>query len=98
MIRHQFFLARTPEDLVRELRTLLDEYQTLSQTHITWFTHKNPYGCWICDLLLDGQTFCNYLEALLGSPKQDLVDTFITTKSSRPDDMSSNSHEGNQDG
>lgn len=38
----------------------LDEYLTrmadsitgleaLSDTHKIWFTHKNPYGCWICD-------------------------------------------------
>ena len=41
----------------------LDEYLTrmsdsvtalenLSETHKIWFTHKNPYGCWICDSLL----------------------------------------------
>jgi len=40
----------------------LDEYLTrmvdqitslenLSDTHTIWFTHKNPYGCWICDLI-----------------------------------------------
>ncbi len=27
------------------------ELETLSSTHIRWYTHKNPYGCWICDLL-----------------------------------------------
>jgi len=38
----------------------LDEYLTrmsdsvtaienLSEGHKIWFTHKNPYGCWICD-------------------------------------------------
>ncbi len=26
------------------------ELETLSSTHIRWYTHKNPYGCWICDL------------------------------------------------
>ncbi len=26
--------------------------ENLSQSHTIWFTHKNPYGCWICDLLL----------------------------------------------
>ncbi len=41
----------------------LDEYLTrmsdsvtalenLSEGHKIWFTHKNPYGCWICDSLL----------------------------------------------
>ncbi len=23
----------------------------LSDGHKIWFTHKNPYGCWICDAL-----------------------------------------------
>ncbi len=26
------------------------ELEALSSTHIRWYTHKNPYGCWICDL------------------------------------------------
>lgn len=30
-------------------RYLVIEQQ--ASTHISWFTHRNPYGCWICDLL-----------------------------------------------
>ena len=26
------------------------EYEQLSEGHVRWFTHKNPYGCWICDV------------------------------------------------
>ncbi len=26
--------------------------ENLSEGHKIWFTHKNPYGCWICDSLL----------------------------------------------
>ncbi len=33
----------------------LDEYisklQWQSDGHRMWYTHKNPYGCWICELL-----------------------------------------------
>ena len=33
----------------------LDEYvQRLvwqSEGHRMWYTHKNPYGCWICDVI-----------------------------------------------
>lgn len=25
--------------------------ENLSDGHKVWFTHKNPYGCWICDSL-----------------------------------------------
>ncbi len=27
------------------------QYEALSDTHRRWYTHKNPYGCWICDIL-----------------------------------------------
>ncbi len=33
----------------------LDEYisklEWQSEGHRMWYTHKNPYGCWICELL-----------------------------------------------
>lgn len=28
----------------------LEHLRIVSDTHRRWFTHKNPYGCWICDL------------------------------------------------
>ncbi len=40
------------EDWVSYLVNLKIQLETLSSTHITWWTHKNPYGCWICDLIL----------------------------------------------
>lgn len=30
---------------------VLSNIEHLSQGHIHWYTHKNPFGCWICDLL-----------------------------------------------
>lgn len=43
--------------------------QNLS-THIKWFTHKNPYGCVICDLLnLNEKTLLSF-ELFLG-PRED---------------------------
>lgn len=41
---------------------LLERIRHSSEGHIGWHTHKNPYGCWICDLLLLCQTLMNYLE------------------------------------
>ncbi len=26
-----------------------------SEGHRQWYTHKNPYGCWICELLQIGE-------------------------------------------
>ncbi len=28
------------------------ELETLASGYIRWYTHKNPYGCWICDIFL----------------------------------------------
>ncbi len=43
------------EEWVNYLIATHRDLETLSSTHIRWYTHKNPYGCWICDLniLLD---------------------------------------------
>lgn len=41
-------------DPSRLLTSWWERYLVVEQqagTHIKWFTHKNPYGCWICDLL-----------------------------------------------
>ncbi len=40
------------EDWTSYLVNVKINLETLSQGHIRWYTHKNPYGCWICDLLL----------------------------------------------
>lgn len=34
------------ERMVAEVAAL----EELSMTHIRWYTHKNPRGCWICDI------------------------------------------------
>lgn len=50
-------------DVSRErLRTL----EQLLSTHIKWFTHKNPYGCSICDLLNLTETILQSFESFLG--------------------------------
>lgn len=43
--------------------------QNLS-THIKWFTHKNPYGCSICDLLNLTEKVLLSFESFLG-PRQE---------------------------
>ncbi len=43
------------EDLSEYLVRMSDSItalENLSEGHKIWFTHKNPYGCWICDSLL----------------------------------------------
>ncbi len=43
------------EDFTEYLTRMSDHItslENLSEGHKIWFTHKNPYGCWICDSLL----------------------------------------------
>ena len=46
----------------------LDEYiQRLdwqSEGHRLWYTHKNPYGCWICEALQNCEQMLSQLVAL----------------------------------
>ncbi len=42
------------EDLKGYLERMDEHVQKLrwqSEGHRQWYTHKNPYGCWICELL-----------------------------------------------
>lgn len=43
-------------------KEILSRITSASDTHRGWYTHKNPYGCWICDLLLLCQTLVNYMD------------------------------------
>lgn len=95
MIDPEFFKAVGIPDIVNRIRALVGQYRSLSSTHITWYTHKNPYGCWICDLLLHMETACNYLDSEIQRMDTDIVKS---TKSARPVDMSGNCQESNQDG
>lgn len=39
-------------DLVQEWQQMAQQIEHLSEVHRKgkqWYTHKNPYGCWICD-------------------------------------------------
>jgi len=50
----------------RSHRDRLTEYisklEWQSEGHRQWYTHKNPYGCWICELLqITRELEANYL-------------------------------------
>jgi len=32
------------------LHEYISKLEWQSDGHIRWYTHKNPYGCWICEL------------------------------------------------
>ncbi len=42
------------ETIILYLERMHEHVQKLrwqSEGHRQWYTHKNPYGCWICELL-----------------------------------------------
>lgn len=54
MKRNREFNRIESEGLDEYLTRMVDQLtglENLSSTHTVWFTHKNPYGCWICDLI-----------------------------------------------
>jgi len=48
-------LARADGEEFSSYAGRLDEYISRlvwqSEGHRMWYTHKNPYGCWICDII-----------------------------------------------
>jgi len=38
------------EDFVEFYSSVVRNLEHMSQGHLSWYTHKNPFGCWICDL------------------------------------------------
>ena len=55
-------LVRGDGETLRSYGERLHEYisklEWQSDGHIRWYTHKNPYGCWICETL----QICRLLE------------------------------------
>lgn len=39
-------------DAIEFYTEMLRKLEVLSDTHRHWYTHKNPFGCWICDVFL----------------------------------------------
>lgn len=39
------------EEYLERLREVVSKLEWQSEGHRMWYTHKNPYGCWICELL-----------------------------------------------
>ncbi len=56
----------------------LDEYvsklEWQSEGHRMWYTHKNPYGCWICELL----QICRRLRELIPMDAGDNSEVEVT--------------------
>lgn len=68
------------DDDIRMAIARISNYRAVSDVHRKWFTHKNPYGCWICDLLDTSEKLCQivnrkYSEGILPSQPTDSHDS-----------------------
>ncbi len=43
--------GETLESYLGRLDEYISKLEWQSDGHRMWYTHKNPYGCWICELL-----------------------------------------------
>lgn len=55
-----------PHEYLSMSKERLRGLEALLSTHITWYTHRNPYGCTICDLLQLTDTSMNSFGEFLG--------------------------------
>ncbi len=44
-------VGETSESYLGRLTEYISKLEWQSEGHRMWYTHKNPYGCWICELL-----------------------------------------------
>ncbi len=73
MIR-QIGKKEDPTEYLALMQERLTSMETLASTHITWYTHKNPYGCWICDMFQHAQSLINSFSEFLGPTPADAVE------------------------
>ncbi len=65
------------ETLLSYLERIGEHMQKLrwqSDGHRMWYTHKNPYGCWICELLQVAEYYGAELQSLSVARKGDNID------------------------
>lgn len=49
-------VGETSDSYARRIGEFLSRIEWQSGGHILWYTHKNPAGCWICELLQIART------------------------------------------
>lgn len=77
-----------PFEYLNMTETRLRTMETLASTHISWYTHKNPYGCWICDMFVLVQKVIDSFREFLGES-----DATVTTEPESLKGSSSNNSE-----
>lgn len=70
--------GETVDSYAGRLNELISRIEWQSEGHRQWYTHKNPYGCWICEILQISRQLVDIMlvdrESLNYNEELDLVD------------------------
>jgi len=61
--------GETTTDFLSRISEYLEKLEWQSEGHRMWYTHKNPYSCWICELLQVGRSLQGELVDIGYGPK-----------------------------
>ena len=78
-------------DYLARMREFVQQLIWRSDGHRMWYTHKNPYGCWICDLIYTVEQYSGALDVLLQERAPDLGPNYSTTGGT--DELEDEKHE-----
>ena len=50
---------------IERMRDFVQQLEWRSDGHRFWYTHKNPHGCWICDLIFTIEQYSRCIDDLV---------------------------------
>ena len=50
---------------IERMRDFVQQLEWRSDGHRFWYTHKNPHGCWICDLIFSLEQYAGCITDLV---------------------------------
>ena len=59
--------SESPSAYIERMRDFVQQLEWRSDGHRFWYTHKNPHGCWICDLIFTIEQYRGCIESIVQS-------------------------------
>ena len=50
---------------IERMRDFVQQLEWRSDGHRFWYTHKNPHGCWICDLIFSIEQYSRCIDDMV---------------------------------
>ena len=50
---------------IERMRDFVQQLEWRSDGHRFWYTHKNPHGCWICDLIFTIEQYSRCIDDMV---------------------------------